>query len=59
MLDLFSRDDAIEIVPAKKLLARVTGAYVADEGRFPTAVDPDGDRPDVADRTPSAPAAAG
>ncbi len=32
---------------------------VADEGRFPTAVDPDGDRPDVADRTPSAPAAAG
>jgi hypothetical protein len=36
MLDLFGRDDEIEIVPAKKLLATVDGVYVADEGRFQT-----------------------
>lgn len=36
MLDLFTRDDETEIVPARKLLARVDGVFVADEGRFQT-----------------------
>lgn len=36
MLDLFARDDEIEIKPARKLAATVDGVFIADAGRFQT-----------------------